>query len=179
MDVWMQALRYCPGGFMEPHRDLQGTVMFPFQVMCPLSDPGRSCSRQLWPVTVQSSEGEDYEGGRFFVQPGKRNVDRRHCQALPWVLAGLLSPSQPLQELFKGDVVVFRSGLYHGLEELTSGTRYATPGSMHDWPAIAQQLLVCSSVVSLAWEDCHAICALSFDRESVEAQTDTRHSGQA
>ncbi|CAE7866307.1 unnamed protein product [Symbiodinium microadriaticum] len=85
------ALRYCPGGFMEPHRDLQGTVMFPFQVMCPLSDPG-----------------EDYEGGRFFVQPGKRNVDRRHCQ-----------------ELFKGDVVIFRSGLYHGLEELTSGTRYA------------------------------------------------------
>ncbi|CAE7260324.1 unnamed protein product [Symbiodinium sp. CCMP2592] len=82
---------YCPGGFMEPHRDLQGTVMFPFQVMCPLSDPG-----------------EDYEGGRFFVQPGKRNVDRRHCQ-----------------ELFKGDVVVFRSGLYHGVEELTSGTRYA------------------------------------------------------
>ncbi|CAE6940033.1 unnamed protein product [Symbiodinium natans] len=85
------ALRYCPGGFMEAHRDLQGTIMFPFQAMCPLSSPG-----------------EDYEGGHFFVQPGKRDVDRQHCQ-----------------DLFKGDVVIFRSGLYHGLEELTSGTRYA------------------------------------------------------
>ncbi|CAL1145088.1 unnamed protein product, partial [Cladocopium goreaui] len=84
-------LRYCPTGFMEPHRDLQGTIMFPFQVMCPLSNPG-----------------EDYEGGKFFVQPGKKDVGRQHCQ-----------------ELFKGDVVIFRSGLYHGLEKLAKGTRFA------------------------------------------------------
>ena len=30
---------------MEPHRDLQGTIMFPFQVMCPLSNPGQALGR--------------------------------------------------------------------------------------------------------------------------------------
>ena len=84
-------LRYCPSGFMEAHRDIQGTIMFPFQVMCPLSNPG-----------------EDYEGGRFFVQPGKQDVGRQHCQ-----------------EVYKGDLVIFRSGLYHGLEQLSRGTRFA------------------------------------------------------
>eukprot|EP00913_Durusdinium_trenchii_P032372 g30310.t1 len=50
-------LRYCPSGFMEAHRDLQRSIMFPWQAMCPLSNPG-----------------EDYEGGEFFVQPGKKDV---------------------------------------------------------------------------------------------------------
>ncbi|CAK9042137.1 Uncharacterized protein Rv2227, partial [Durusdinium trenchii] len=84
-------LRYCPSGFMEAHRDLQRSIMFPWQAMCPLSNPG-----------------EDYEGGEFFVQPGKKDVGRQYCQ-----------------ELFKGDVVIFRSGLYHGLEALKSGQRFA------------------------------------------------------
>jgi hypothetical protein len=30
--------------------------------------------------------------------------------------------------LFKGDVVIFRSGLYHGLEKLAKGTRFAPLG---------------------------------------------------
>ncbi len=39
-----------------------------------------------WWFTVPServsatSSGEDYEGGRFFVQPGKQDVGRQHCQ---------------------------------------------------------------------------------------------------
>ncbi|CAJ1421021.1 unnamed protein product [Effrenium voratum] len=84
-------LRYCPTGCMQPHRDLQGSVMFPFQAMLPLSDPGT-----------------DYEGGRFFVQPGKRDVGRQYCQ-----------------ELLTGDLIIFRSGLYHGVEPLTRGRRFA------------------------------------------------------
>ncbi|CAJ1421023.1 unnamed protein product [Effrenium voratum] len=88
---WTGAGRYCPTGCMQPHRDLQGSVMFPFQAMLPLSDPGT-----------------DYEGGRFFVQPGKRDVGRQYCQ-----------------ELLTGDLIIFRSGLYHGVEPLTRGRRFA------------------------------------------------------
>ncbi|CAJ1341373.1 unnamed protein product [Effrenium voratum] len=74
---------------LDPLR--QGSVMFPFQAMLPLSDPGT-----------------DYEGGRFFVQPGKRDVGRQYCQ-----------------ELLTGDLIIFRSGLYHGVEPLTRGRRFA------------------------------------------------------
>ena len=32
------------------------------------------------PRSATSWSGEDYEGGRFFVQPGKQDVGRQHCQ---------------------------------------------------------------------------------------------------
>ena len=67
----------------------------------------------------------------FSVQPGKRNVDRRHCQEPLWGAFESPLACESCQEVFKGDAVVFRSGLYHGVEELTSGTRCAIPGCTH------------------------------------------------
>ena len=36
----------------------------------------------LFTLLTQNLTGEDYDGGKFFVQPGKKDVGRQHCQEL-------------------------------------------------------------------------------------------------
>lgn len=41
-----------------------------------LDDPGM----MAWDHPSTPGPGEDYEGGEFFVQPGKKDVGRQYCQ---------------------------------------------------------------------------------------------------
>lgn len=114
-------LRYEAGGFNAPHQDLRGDVFFPVQLVVVLS------SRAETAVGGQS----DFAGGEFLFcdQPERKASDRR------LVPAGL------------GDVVFFctRSrlvrvgGVYglkpvkHGLNQVTSGVRFALGIPFHEF----------------------------------------------
>ena len=46
----------------------------------------------------------------------------------------------PSEEVYQGDLVIFRSGLYHGLEQLSQGTRFAILGfGKYRWELLGMQ----------------------------------------
>jgi len=91
------ALQYEIGGHNLPHRDIYGCISFPFQALCVLSVPG-----------------EDFDGGTFYLQPGRNsNNNRQHV---------------PLR---RGDLLVFQSSRWHGSEPVTRGRRIALGLQFH------------------------------------------------
>ncbi len=114
-------LKYGPGGFNAPHRDLRGAVFFPIQmavVLSPQADPG-------------DPHAEGFRGGKFLlcdVLEGKKARRRE-------VAAGL------------GDAVLFCTrdrlvsigGAYglqpvkHGVAPITAGTRFVFGVPFHEY----------------------------------------------
>lgn len=115
-------LRYEAGGFNALHQDLRGDVFFPLQLVVVLSPRAAS---------GDDSDPGGFTGGEFLLcdQPERKSSDRRQ------IAAGL------------GDAVLFctrarlvRVGdvhglkpVMHGLNLITSGTRYAIGIPFHDF----------------------------------------------
>jgi len=114
-------LKYESGGFNTLHQDIRGDVYFPLQLVIVLS-----------PIADQSANDSDgFTGGEFLFcdQPERKKSDRR------LIPAGL------------GDAVLFCTharlvriaGVYglkqvkHGMERITSGTRYALGVPFHEY----------------------------------------------
>lgn len=90
-------LQYSEGGHNLPHRDIYGCVSFPYQALVLLAQPG-----------------EDFEGGEFYLQPGRADDwARRHVR------------------LQAGDLLVFESSRWHGAERVAWGRRVALGLQFH------------------------------------------------
>lgn len=106
-------LRYRTDGFNCLHQDLYGEVAFPFQLVVPLSEPGR-----------------DFEGGEFLlVEQRARQQSRGEALALACG-EGLVFPNRerPIESA-RG---VARAQIRHGLSRLHSGERTALGVIFHD-----------------------------------------------
>lgn len=106
-------LKYESGGYNTLHQDLYGEVYFPFQVVVPLTGPGR-----------------DHEGGQLvFVEQLPRAQSRATVVSPRQGDAVILTTNfRPVQ----GTRGWYRARMKHGVSVVTSGTRYACGIIFHD-----------------------------------------------
>jgi hypothetical protein len=106
-------LRYEQEGYNCLHQDLYGEIVFPLQITCFLSDPGR-----------------DYTGGEFLLVEQQPRAQSRGEAILPRqgemiIFATRFRPAQ-------GKRGYYRAQMRHGVSRITSGTRYTLGIIFHD-----------------------------------------------
>jgi hypothetical protein len=106
-------LRYRAGGYNCLHQDLYGDVVFPLQLTCLLSAPGR-----------------DYSGGEFvLVEQRPRAQSRAHVVPLEQGEAVIFATRDRPARGARGH---YRATMRHGVSSVLSGERYALGVIFHD-----------------------------------------------
>jgi hypothetical protein len=106
-------LRYGPDDYCCLHQDLYGKIVFPFQVVCPLSQRGR-----------------DFDGGEFLLaDSGSRGADRAEVVSLDQGDAMVFAVNH---RPGRGSRGVRRIGMRHGVSKLHRGARYSLGVIFHD-----------------------------------------------
>jgi hypothetical protein len=106
-------LHYEAGGYNCMHQDLYGSLAFPFQMVCFLSEPGR-----------------DYQGGEFLLLE-----QRPRAQSIGRVVAGRQGEILIFTTRYKpveGAHGFYRANIKHGVSPLESGTRFTLGIIFHD-----------------------------------------------
>lgn len=114
-------IKYAPGGFNAPHRDLRGGVFFPVQmavVLSPRADPG-------------SPEAGGFTGGEFLLADvPERPKSRRRAVAAGRGDAVLFCTRD---RLVRVGVVYGRQPVKHGVTRITAGTRFVLGVPFHEY----------------------------------------------
>ncbi|MCL2450050.1 MAG: 2OG-Fe(II) oxygenase [Polyangiaceae bacterium] len=106
-------LRYGPEDYCCLHQDLYGKMVFPFQVVFPLSQRGR-----------------DFDGGEFLLaDTGSRGADRAEVVSLDQGDAMVFAVNH---RPGRGSRGVRRIGMRHGVSKLHRGARYSLGVIFHD-----------------------------------------------
>ncbi len=106
-------LRYEKEGYNCLHQDLYGDIVFPLQITCFLSAPGR-----------------DYTGGEFLLVEQQPRAQSRGEAILPQ--QGELIIFTTRFRPAKGKRGYYRAQMRHGVSRITSGTRYTLGIIFHD-----------------------------------------------
>jgi len=106
-------LRYEEGGYNCLHQDLYGEVVFPLQLTCFLSQPGK-----------------EYTGGEFLLVEQQPRAQSRGEAMLPQQgeIIVFTTRSRPA----KGKRGYYRAQMRHGVSRITSGSRYTLGIIFHD-----------------------------------------------
>lgn len=106
-------LRYEEGGYNCLHQDLYGEVVFPLQLTCFLSQPGK-----------------EYTGGEFLLVEQQPRAQSRGEAMLPQQgeILVFTTRSRPA----KGKRGYYRAQMRHGVSRITSGSRYTLGIIFHD-----------------------------------------------
>ena len=108
-------VKYGPGDYNRLHRDLYGDLVFPYQVVILLSEPG-----------------EEFEGGELVLTEQRPRMQSR-AEVVP-LLRGeavvIAVNDRPVQ----GAKRIYRGVMRHGVATVRSGSRYALGIIFHDAP---------------------------------------------
>lgn len=106
-------LQYCEGDYNRLHQDLYGEHVFPLQVACLLSEPGK-----------------DFAGGEFVLTEQRPRMQSR-AEVIPLGRGdGVIFPvrHRPVQ----GSRGFYRANIRHGVSRLHSGSRHTLGIIFHD-----------------------------------------------
>ena len=106
-------LRYRAGDYNCLHQDLYGAMAFPFQVVVPLSEPGR-----------------DHDGGELIIYEQRPRQQSRATAVVIAAGEGVVFTNR--ERPVRGARGVFRAQMRHGLSTVTRGERVALGIIFHD-----------------------------------------------
>jgi hypothetical protein len=106
-------LRYRTGDYNCLHQDLYGALAFPFQVVVPLSEPGR-----------------DHGGGELILYEQRPRQQSRATAVVAAAGQGVVFTNR--ERPLHGARGVFRAQMRHGLSTVTHGERFALGIIFHD-----------------------------------------------